>query len=155
MKKLIIIFLLFFISSITIAQIYSDKKLLHQNFGVWKYNIDKNNTIAVHGYVTKQKILRSNNYQVKQKTISSLPEYRYELKMISKSIHNGDTTSTWLYGVRVYINGNEVTSDQFPDGFLVSIETKPTLIYWYETSGDNVVFEVKWINSIYEPRIIK
>lgn len=155
MKKALIIILLFIIVQSIFGQIYSDKKLLYQNFGVWRYNIDNNSQVAIHGYVTKQEILRTNNHKLQEKTIPSLPQYRYELKMISKSTHYNDTTSAWLYGVRIYIDNVEMTKDQFPNGFIVSVKTKPTLIYWYETPNDSVNFEVSWDNSIHEPRLIK
>jgi len=44
---------------------------------------------------------------------------------------------------------------QFPDGFVASISTIPTLIYTYHSIKPDVEFEIKWEKSVYEPRIRK
>ena len=82
-------------------------------------------------------------------------KYHYELYVVSKSIYNGDTTNTWLYGVKIFVNGEDVLVNQFPDGFIISIKTEPTLIHTHHAFNKDVAFEIKWEKAIYEPRIRK
>ncbi len=80
--------------------------------------------------------------------------------VVSKSVYLGNSTNTWIYGGRVYIDigdglGNrEMTAEQFPDGFILSVSTEPTLVYWYEIAPVEALgIYVSWENAIYETRI--
>lgn len=79
----------------------------------------------------------------------------YELYMVSKSVYEGDTTNTWLYGTKIFVNGKYVLENQFPDGFVISIKTEPTLIHTHRSTNTNMDFDIKWEKSVYEPRIRK
>lgn len=150
--KRITILLFLFLNTLIINSQSSVSSGHYQDFGVWSYSIDNNNMISVNGYVKREKIFEYSNRNVKKETISDLPLYKYELILVSNSIHNGEKTSTWLYNARIYINGSEITKEQFPNGFLISVDTKPTIIYWYESSRSDINFKISWDSSVHEPR---
>lgn len=132
---------------------------LHQDFGTWMIEDGQGNKVAIQAYATVELITQypTNSY-VKQ----SLEPYqiqRYELYLVSKSIYLGKSTNTWIYGSRVYIDFNnglgkiEMTAEQFPDGFILSINTEPTLVYWYEIEPVlGLGMYVSWDNAVYETR---
>jgi hypothetical protein len=153
MKKYRPYFLLFLMFTLFLtlnsnAQSY-DKKVTYEKYDEFDREITPVNKINITSYVTKQNILTYVNYEQIQKTVSELPKYRYELVLISKSLYNNKITKTWIYGAKVFIDGVEVTRQQFPNGFTAIIETEPTVIYWYETSSDKIDFKITWENSIY------
>ena len=48
----------------------------------------------------------------------------------------------------------EMTAEQFPQGFILSITTEPVLVYWYETEPvDGLGMFISWESAIYETRI--
>jgi hypothetical protein len=163
MKRILlgIFFLLF--SILLNAQSIGNKEI-HRNYGTWSIDVE-NNKVSISAFVTVQEniegidpyTLKLEMHKKNKKEIKEIEEYktvyRYELYLKSNSIYNGDTTSTWIYGARVFINGVEVTKEKFPNGFMISIEPKPTLIYWYETKREeNINFYVKWESAVYENR---
>lgn len=155
MKKILFLILFTFHLLSPISSQTHSKEYIYQDFGVWSYNIDNDNMISVKAYVTRTRIIEYSNSEIKKNTVPSLPLFKYELFMVSNSIHNGEKTSTWLYETKIFIDGDEVTKDQFPNGFLVSINTEPTLIYWHESVRSDVKFKVRWDNSVHEPRNLK
>lgn len=140
MKKLIFIICLLLFSFNMCGQQYN--KEIYLDYGTWSIP-HGNNLIAVRAYVTREVFYeKQSNY------------YRYELILESKSRYSGYLTKTWLYNARVFINGVEVTRDQFPQGFIASIGVEPTMIYWYKTPiNTNIRFYIEWKDAIYEPRI--
>lgn len=147
MKKIIFIILLLFAFIVLDAQSYDTKEKI-ADLGTWNKSLSTINKISVSSYVTKQKILTYTDYAQKQKTVSSLPKYRYELILTSSSICGGELNKTWIYGAKIFINGCEVTHDQFPNGFTAIIETKPTTVYWYESNTDGINIKISWQNSV-------
>lgn len=142
MKKFLLCLVFALFSLLLSGQEY--KKNVYQDFGTWSvpYN---NNTIGIHGYVTREIYMNEKE---------GIKFYRYELILVSKSKYNGYNTSTWLYGARVYINGDEITKSQFPDGFTMNVGIEPTLIYWYKSPVNvKINFYIKWEDAVYEPRI--
>ena len=151
MKNLLLgVLFMFFVFNLG-AQEYGTKILYH-DYGIWELKVDNGDKIAVHAYVTRQKIIRFKNEELIQKTVSNIQRYRYELMLKSKSIYGGELTSTWLYETKVFINDVEVTKEQFPNGFTIAISKEPTLIYWYMSDTTVIKFKVTWANSTYEPR---
>lgn len=130
------------------AQTY-DKGIKVQDFGTFDRQLTPANKISISSYVNKQNILSYTNLEQKQKTLKVLPKYRYELVLKSNSMFNGTLTKTWIYGARVFVDNQEVTREQFPDGFTAIIGTEPTVIYFYESSTDTINIKITWKNSIY------
>lgn len=130
------------------AQSYDVKKK-YVDYGTLKYEISTYNVLSISSYVTKQKILTHANQEQRQKMVSDLPKYRYELVLVSKSKHNGNPVETWLFDAKVFIDSTEVTKEQFPEGFSAIVKTVPTVIYWYETSNDTLNIKITWGNLMY------
>ena len=139
--------ILFFII-IAKCQTYDPKEIV-ANYGTWTRELSATNKISISSYVTRQRILTYANFEQKQKTVSDLPKYRYELVLQSGSLYESRIVKTWLYGAKVYINNMEITREQFPRGFTVLIETTPTVVYWYESSFNTVDMKIVWGNSMY------
>ena len=138
--------ILMFTSFLTLnAQSYSKKEMV-KDFGKFDHEVTSNNKISISSYITKQ-IISANS--VEQKQVLELPKYRYELVLKSNSIYNGDTTKTWIYGARVFIDTLEVTREQSPDGFTAIINTEPTTVFRYDSSLDTINIKITWKSSIY------
>jgi len=160
MKKIILFFGLLFFTSILFAQNSIENKKIYEDYGTFEV-INGQNKISLNAFITIEKednVISQEQVPVKQKyfdDIKEIEEYHYEIYMTSKSIFNGDTTSTWLYGVKIFINGEDVLKKQFPEGFMIAIKTTPTLIHTHHAHSSDVEFEIEWEKSIYEPRIRK
>lgn len=156
MKKLIIFFLFLLLSIGLYSQNSVYNKKIHKDYGTWSVRNDEH-IISVCAFVTieiENDVIHENELE-KAKIVAPEIKYHYELYMVSKSIYEGNTTNTWLYGMRIYVSGNDVLINQFPDGFLISIKTEPTLIHTHHSYKTDVEFEITWEKSIYEPRIRK
>ena len=57
--------------------------------------------------------------------------------------------------MKIFIDGQDVRGEQFPDGFLISVKTEPTLVHSHHTRNRNIDIEIIWETAIYEPRIRK
>ena len=132
----------------TEAQSYGKKKI-YVDYGTWRHDISNETNVSISSYVTKQTILTHRDFKQKQKTLSELPKYRYELILISKSTYYNKTVKTWISNARVFIDNVEVTNEQFPNGFTAVIDVTPTVIYWYETSMESIKVTIKWENCVY------
>lgn len=150
MKKLttFLISILFALS--VYGQEYINGKPVYRNYGKWSIEVE-GNEVGVQAYVTKERIYNEIKKQYIQK---SEPEnlYRYELYLVSKSVYRGEITKTWLYSARVFINGVEATKEQFPEGFTVSVDIEPTMVYWYQIASEKIELAITWENAIYENR---
>lgn len=161
MKRLLFITVLL----LSLPNIFGQKNI-YENFGTWEI-VEGTNKVSICGYITHESVKKTiveptYTKKIPQKTAHGVLEEKkktqhiFELYLISKSIYNSDTTSTWINGVRIYINGVEVTKDQFPEGFLLSVATKPTFVYSYKTElQDSINMSLTWERAIYEPRIRK
>ena len=148
MKKLLFffLFLLFNINLYSQDNVYD--KTIYEDYGVW--SIESNDDIiSIEAFVTIEI-----DFEIKQYYSDEI-SYCYNLYFVSKSTYGNDTTNTWLYGVKIFINGVDVYEDQFPKGFIVSVKTQPTLIHKHYAISNNVDFEMKWEKAVYEPRIRK
>lgn len=155
-KSLFMLLLLFGFVGI-FAQTYDTTKV-RTSMGTWKQETSYSklndgdvppSRIIISSYITKQKILTHADFEQKQKTVSVLPKYRYELILVSRSRYNNKNVKTWIFNAKVYINDVEVTREQFPDGFSAIVDISPTVIYWYETSSDSLNFKINWKSSEY------
>jgi len=155
MKKLIIFFLFLLLSISSYSQNSVYNKKIHKDYGTWSVK-NGEDIISVSAFLTIEDEIDVIHENEKEKTkLDPEIKYHYELYVVSKSIYEGDTTNTWLYGVRIFVNGKDILINQFPDGFIISIKTEPTLIHTHHAYNKDVEFEIKWEKAIYEPRIRK
>jgi len=166
MKKLILLFALLLLCFGLCAQNSAYNKTIYRDFGTFKV-VSGNNVVSVSAFATIEKVDPATHVdegveykELKQQKLQKeivIPKtlYHYELYLVSKSVYQGDTTSTWLYGTRIFINGEDMLESQFPDGFVIAIKTEPTSVYTYHSTKPDVNFEIKWEKAIYEPRIRK
>jgi uncharacterized membrane protein len=155
-RKSIIVIMLLGMALFTKGQhpIHTEKPI-YQDFGTWSLDVG-NDKVAIHAYATIELIEKEVTNSYAQKEMMPTLVQRYELYLISESIYDGEATSTWIYGARVFINGDEVTKKQFPEGFILSVGTEPTLVYWYETPPvEGLAIYISWNNAVYETRIRK
>jgi len=129
-----------------------ENKPIYKDYGTWTLDVE-GDKVGVRAYITKEPVYLATKKQYAQQYAPKSPTYRYELYLESKSIFRGNTTNTWLYNSRVFINGVEVTREQFPTGFTVSVDISPTLVYWYEVASENLDMAITWENAIYENRV--
>ena len=148
MKKIALFLIGFLITIAASAQEPLQTKPIYKDYGTWSIDVE-GNTVGVRAYITKEKIYTPTK---KQQYVQEAQKYRYELYLESKSVYRGERTSTWLYGARVYINGREVTYQNYPEGFTVSIKTKPTMVYWFEVPMENLDMAITWESAVYENR---
>lgn len=112
----------------------------------------ENNIVSLNAFVTVEEDIDYKNIKTKKTKC-----YKYNLYLKSNSKYNDELTSTWVYGGRVIVNNEEITSKQFPEGFIILVGVEPTLIYSYETDkkDNNLNLGITWDNAVYEPRIRK
>ena len=163
MKKLLLFFISLFLLVNLSAQNSAYSKTIHEDYGTWMVR-NGDNIVSISAFSTVEVVdseyhrdLGIKYREIKQeKAVKISPQtYHYELYLVSKSVYEGDTTNTWLYGTKIFINDEYVLENQFPDGFVISIKTTPTLIHTHHSKNLDVRFEVTWEKSVYEPRIRK
>lgn len=104
------------------------------------------------------KVYRKSITEKTQRSFKSYVEenrFGYTIVGISESKYNDQLTSTWLYGFWVKVNGVQITRPLYPRGKDIMVYTTPTELYYFETHEDDVLVKVGWLESIYEPKIIK
>lgn len=122
----------------------SDQGYIYRTLGTYNLQMTDGSLISVEAYIWK----RPNN-----SGIYGQFKYEYILTAVSKSVHNRQITKTWLYNTRVFLDNNELTYNQYPNGVTVYVNTSPTAIYNWYTSNENIgTFYFKWGSSAYEPR---
>lgn len=139
-------------------------KTIYQDYGTFRIE-DNGNIISLNAFCTIELKEENIKYQEpvrlkeskiqKLAAINIIQNYHYELYLVSKSVFEDDTTNTWLYGTKIFVNNEYVLENQFPDGFIISIKTTPTLVHTHNTTNKHVEFELTWEKAIYEPRIRK
>jgi len=148
------------------------KESKHQDLGTWVMpNTDVGVKVSITAYSTfsqheekridkeimaKQNIYKLNSTQQEIQYVNKMI-YCYRLYLISNSIYQGDSTGTWIYNARIYINDVDVTNGEFPDGFPAYIQGEPTLLYEYDTTNPKelVNYSIKWESATYENRITR
>jgi hypothetical protein len=106
----------------------------------------------------KVKVYKKELDEQSQRSFKSYAEeirFGYTIVGISESTFNGELTSTWLYGFWVKVNGAQVSRALYPRGKDIMVYTTPTELYYFETEETSVLIKVGWVESIYEPKIIK
>ena len=123
----------------------SDQGSIYRTLGTYSLQMQDGSLISVEAYIWKR-----------PNTSGIYTQYKYEyvLTAISRSVHNGQLTKTWLYGTRVFLDNNELTYNQHPKGVTIYVDLGATAIYNWYTSGEDIgTFYFKWESSAYEPRI--
>lgn len=168
MKKILFYLILLFFTTGLNAQTENSGKRIYNDLGVIRLQ-KPNGIISVGGYITIEKEynydhVQNNIREVKQEVYNKKkydkvlePEivYHYEIYFVSNSVFNGDSTSTWVNGLKIFTDGKQLLAEQFPEGFIISIKTEPTLIHVYHSKSDSVAFNIEWDKLLYEPRIRK
>ena len=135
------------------GQTLRENQKLYHDFGTWSMDDGQGNTVGIHAYATMETIMKYPQNTYEQKSLAPYPVHRYELVLESKSVYRGKATATWIYNARVFINNVEMTKEQFPDGFILSVGVAPTVVYWYETPPvDELSMYISWGSAIYETR---
>ena len=117
---------------------------IYRSLGTYALQMQDGSVVSVEAYIWK----RPNNSGI-------YTQYRYEyvLTAVSRSVHNGQLTKTWLYGSRVFLDKEELTYTQYPNGVTVYVDLGATAIYnWYTSAEDIGQFYFTWASSAYEPR---
>lgn len=144
MNKIFLGLILYFIAlmSPVHGQTYG-KKTLFKSFDKWVVS-SNGSELSMKSFVTVQEIITHENIEVKRQTLPNLPKYRYEIYLFSTSAHHGNPSKICVYNTKVFIDDIEVTRRQFPDGFNFLVDTKPTLIYWFETDKELIDVKIRW-----------
>jgi len=163
--RVIVVLILLSMALFLNGQELKPNQVLYQDFGTWSIDDEYGNKIAIKAYATVEPIsefTEATQYEDNVSHTYEVEKQRYELYLVSESVYHGNLTSTWIYGARVFIDLNdgigkrEMTAAQFPDGFVLSISTTPTLVYWYQIEPvDGLGMYVSWNNAVYETRIRK
>jgi hypothetical protein len=155
MKKLFFTLIFTTLSLLIFSQNGSSERI-YKHFGEWSTNINEHK-ISILAYITKNKVLKKldsheiklNKNSRKKKDNNSIKNYetiyQYKIYLQSKSVLFNDTTSVWIYGVKIYINKHEITKSENGNGLIIAVKPKPTLIYTYSTnSSKELNFYIKW-----------
>lgn len=159
MKRLFFILFFIIISLLTFSQNGVNERL-YKDFGEWSKKVDEHK-LSISAFITVKKIKKElSSYEVKlekritkRKYLDSIKRYdtfyRYKIYLKSNSTLNDDTTTTWVYGVKIYVNGNNLIKDN-ESGLLVAVKPKPTLIYTIEFPVlEDLDFYIKWDKAIH------
>lgn len=114
----------------------SDNEIIHLKVKVYKKELNSQTQRSFKSYVDERR-------------------FGYTIIGISESTFNDQLTSTWLFGFWVKVNGVQITQPLYPRGKEIMVYTTPTELYYFETEEPSVLVKVGWVDSIYEPKIIK
>lgn len=135
-----------------------DDPNFYYTLGNFEVQVEAGVSVGIIGYVRKTTILNEYDYQQQQQQnkLYEPNKYKYELILISTSTYQFESTSSWLYGVQIFVNGVDITAIDYPNkNYNLLIKTVPTMVYWRESSDEMVLMEIKWNNAIYDPRKVK
>ena len=160
-----IVLALFLFSGGLFAQNSAYNKEIYKDYGTFKLATEEGNIVSLGAFTTiteEKNVVHEIDMNVGSKrnvreNLQTMPvtEYHYELYLVSKSIFEGDTTATWVKGLRIFVDGVDILENQFPKGMTVSIGDEPTLIYTHHCENEFCEFEITWEAAVYEPRIRK
>ena len=159
MKRLFFISIFIIISLFTFSQNGVNERI-YKNFGEWSKNVEEHK-LSISAFVTVKKIKKElSSYEIKlekrttkKKYLDSIKKYntiyRYKIYLKSNSTLDGDTTSTWVYGIRIFVDGINIIKNN-DSGLLVAVKSKPTLIYTFESpSLDDLNFYIEWDKAVH------
>ena len=143
MKKVFVGLFMFICLSLSVfGQTFGEKRLF-KSFDKWVI-MSNGKELSMRAFITIQDILTIDNEEIKKSTLKSLPKYRYEIYLVSTSQIAGKSYKICVYNTKIFIDGVEVTKRQFPEGFNFLINTKPTMIYWYESNNSSIDVKITW-----------
>lgn len=143
MKRYITTLLLTLLSAILCGFSQSQQTHVYRDLGEYVYNMPNGDKIGVRAYILKT---RNTNINNPYKNIFTLVAH-------STSISSGQLTDTWLYQTRVFLNGVEVSFNQFPEGCTVFLSTSQTSVYYWFTNDEDVgKYYLTWASSAYVSR---
>lgn len=144
MKKSIFTILLFVLSSILCGFSGIQQEYIYRDLGEYVYNMPHGDRIGVKAYIVKSR--NSNQMYSQYKNV-------FSLVAVSTSISRNYRTDTWLYNTRIYLNGSEISFNQFPYGLTVYVSTEPTSVYYWFTNDEDIgKYYLTWESSAYVPR---
>ena len=165
MKKLIFVLALILFSVGLSAQSSAYSKEVYKDYGTFKLATEEGHVVSLGAFTTidvEENVVHEIDMNVGSKrnvkqNLETMPttEYHYELYLVSKSVFDGDSTNTWVKGLRIYVDGIDILGNQFPEGMTISIGVEPTLIYTHHCDNQFCEFEITWERAIYEPRTRK
>jgi hypothetical protein len=145
------------------AQSSAYNEEIYKDYGTFRIETDEGNVVSLSAFITvneEEKVVHEEEI-VKQKAFKQSKykepeiEYHYELYLVSKSTYQGDSTNTWVQNLKIYVDGEDVLINQFPDGKTLSIGLEPTLVYTHHCLDRFCEFELTWERVLYEPRTRK
>lgn len=145
MLKNIFIIIFFLFCSFNLFSQNGDKKI-YDDLGEWIVEIDNYNKISLSAYITKNEIEIDKKYDVFTKN----KLYEYKLYLKSNTKYNNELVSIWIHHAKIYVNGFEITKEKFPNGFLIHIKSKPTLVYQYRSIYKNIDLYIEWDKILIE-----
>lgn len=165
MKKLMFVLALMLFSTGLFAQSSAYTKEIYKDYGTFKIETNEGNIVSLGAFTTiteEENVIHEIDMNVGSKrnvreNLQTMPvtEYHYDIYLVSKSLFEGDSTNTWVKGLRIFVDGEDILGDQLPEGMTVSIGVEPTLIYTHHCENQFCEFEVTWEAAVYEPRIRK
>lgn len=126
------------------------KVMMYHDFGDFYYEGTSEGTYTKFNVFVTREI----NYLVQKNGY----KYKYVLKIKSLSKIDNELANTYIEitNVDVKIDGilKSTSTTEFPDGFWIIAENKPTDVYYFQCDSPNVNFTMNWRSSIYYPKTI-
>ena len=72
--------------------------------------------------------------------------YRYEVYVSSRTMYMNQYRNTNVYGLQVFVNGQNISLPQYPYGLNFTATVSGTLVYIWETNDPQAFFNVTWQN---------
>ena len=124
--------------------VWQNSGIIFRDLGSYYHAFNDGSYLRIYAYIVK----KPNNSEY-----YSQYKYEYVLTAISESYNNTRICETWLYNNRIYMDNDEITMNQFPNGTTTYISTSPTPIYsWFTNENTIGSFYMKWTNAVYENR---
>jgi hypothetical protein len=115
---------------------------VYRDLGTFVAKFPDGSSIGIHAYILKSSN-DTGNYEQYNNVFTLVAE--------STSLYGGYYRPTWLYETRVFVNGVEASSTQYPVGFTAYVKTTPTIIYYWYTNDDYITnYYFSWNSSAYE-----
>jgi hypothetical protein len=155
--KAITLFMLVFalllgVSTTSIAQVKGkqlpaqqvQQSYIYRDLGTSITPLVDGSTLAIHAYIVKS---RNNS--------GLYTQYRNAFTLVAESVsvYKGYYRATWLYETRIFVDGVQVSIQQYPLGFTAYVKTTPTVLYYWYTNDENIgTYYFSWNNSAIETK---